>query len=139
MKVRISRNQLAYFRKLARDCPYEIQAYLIGTVESPSLTVVSSIEYCTEYEVQTKLNVAWTGEEWSRVKRLAEEQSRRIVGDIHSHLEWDAVLSPLDYDGAISEGLHICGIVSVEKRKTRARFWNVNSALPVEVEYGDKL
>lgn len=133
--VRIRKSQLDYFRRLARDCPYEMQAYLIGEVRSPKLTIVSSIEYCTEYDTQTKANVAWTGLEWSRVKRLAEERGERIVGDIHTHLDWDAVMSPSDYEGAVTDGLHICGIVSVEKRRTRVRFWNVHSSLPIEVEH----
>jgi proteasome lid subunit RPN8/RPN11 len=139
--LHISKNQLDYFRKLARECPLEIQAYLIGTVSSTKegqKIVVESVIHPRYYSVQTKDNVQPTGEEYSRAKSIAEERGLRVVGDIHSHPEWDAVLSPADHDACISDGLQVAGIVSVKESKTKVRFWMVNSALPCDIKYSKK-
>ena len=132
--VRVSKHALDYFRKKARDCPYEVQAYLIGEVKYPNY-IVTSFEHPKEYELQTENNVQPSGEEYTKVKEKAYLEGRRIIGDIHSHPDWDAVMSPTDYEACISDGLQICGIVSVRGRKTRVRFWQANSALPCEIKY----
>lgn len=133
--VYISKHALDYFRKLARDCPYEIQAYLIGEVRYPDKFIVTSVEHPREYNVQTASEVQPTAEEYTRVKEKAYLEGNRIIGDLHSHPNWDAVMSPPDYEACVSDGLQICGIVSVRGRKTKVRFWNVNSSLPCEVNY----
>lgn len=133
--VIISKHALDYFRRKARDCPYEVQAYLIGEVRYPNQFVITSIEHAREYEVQTKDCVQPTGAEFARVKALAEEQGRRIVGDLHSHPNWDAVMSPQDHKACLEDGLQICGIVSTNKRRTRVRFWQANSSLPCGIKY----
>ena len=132
--VRVSKHALDYFRKKARDCPYEVQAYLIGEVKYPNY-IVTSFEHPKEYELQTENNVQPSGEEYTKVKEKAYLEGRRIIGDIHSHPDWDAVMSPTDYEACMSDGLQICGIVSVRGRKTKVRFWQANSALPCEVKY----
>jgi len=132
--VHVSKHALDYFRKKARDCPYEVQAYLIGEVKYPNY-IVTSFEHPKEYELQTENNVQPSGEEYTKVKEKAYLEGRRIIGDIHSHPDWDAVMSPTDYEACISDGLQICGIVSVRGRKTKVRFWQANSALPCEIKY----
>jgi proteasome lid subunit RPN8/RPN11 len=134
-KVRIKKSQLNYFRSKARDTNLEIQALLIGEVVSPELTVVESFAYPKKYHTQTPNTVTWFQDEWDAVKRSAEERGKRIVGDIHSHPRWDAVLSPSDYKSHIEEGMRICGIVSTMGRKTRVRFWIAESALNCELEW----
>lgn len=138
-RVKIDKAQLDYFRQQARSSPnLEIMAYLIGEVVSPTLTVVDSFEYTSAYRTQTSGEVSWTWPEYNRVYKKAEEQKKRIVGFIHTHPQWDAVLSPADYGVCISDGSRICGIVSVYDRKTRVRFWTIDSALPCEITYAKK-
>lgn len=134
-KVRVRKAQLDYFRAKARDTNLEIHAYLIGEVVSPSLTVIDEFAYPKEYETQTESCVRWYQDEYDKVKRSAEERGKRIVGDIHSHPNWDAVMSPTDYRSHIEEGHRVCGLCSTWKRKTRVRFWIAESALPCEIEY----
>ena len=102
---------------------------------SPSLTVIESFAYPKQYHTQTETEVAWLVEEHQAVERSAEERGKRIVGEIHSHPEWDAVMSKDDYRSHIEEGRRICGICSIMGRKTRVRFWVAESALPVTLEY----
>jgi proteasome lid subunit RPN8/RPN11 len=135
-KVRIRKNALNYFRKLARESqPLEIQAYLIGKVINPELVVVTDIRYTKEYAEQTTSTVGWWLKDFEEVKREAEERGCRIVGDIHSHPNWDAVLSPSDYKSQIESGFRVCGICSTIDRKTRVRFWIAESSLPCDIEY----
>ena len=133
--VHVSKAALEYFRKKARNCPCEIQAYLIGKFRHPNQFHITEIVHAHKYEIQTSDCVQPTGEEFSRAKTLAEERGLRIIGDIHSHPEWDAVMSPADHQACLEDGLQICGIVSVRERRTRVRFWLVNSALPCEIKY----
>lgn len=137
VKVRLSRGQLNYFRAMTRKAaPKEIQAFLEGEVISPELTVIDRFHYPVKYADHTPTQVAWYMEEYQEVVKRAEERGKRIVGFIHSHPEWDAVLSPDDYNLCITDMHHICGICSTTGVKTRVRFWVMNSALPCEIEYG---
>jgi proteasome lid subunit RPN8/RPN11 len=113
----------------------EVLAYLVGSVESPTVVKVDYIAYTDRYAVQTTLNVSWPATEYHEAKQKAEERGRRIIGDIHSHPRWDAVMSPMDHSGCITAGFRVSGIVSVYDRKTRVRFWTPDSALPCDVEY----
>lgn len=137
-KVKLYKGHLDYFRKLARQTPLEILAYLIGSVKSPMLTVVDSFEYTKAYGKQDAWNVAWTIQEYDRVAKKAEERGKRIIGFIHSHPSWDAVLSSADYEICVTEGSRLCGIVSTDKRKTRVRFWTMESSLPCKIIYAKK-
>ena len=138
-KVRVSKYALDYFRKLARKTPLEIQAYLVGKVISPELVIVSSFKYPERYSDQTTNSVNWYLDEFEEVKKIAEEQGNRIVGDIHSHPSWDAVLSPTDYKAHVQSGFRISGICSTMTNRTgihtRVRFWIAESCLPLEIEY----
>lgn len=134
-KVRIKRNQLNYFRSRVRGNNLEEQALLVGEVVSPTLTVIDRIEYAKDYAVHKPNEVRWYLAEYEQVKRSAEERGKRIVGDIHSHPNWDAVMSPGDYRSHIEDGHRICGLCSTQGRKTRVRFWIAESALPCEIEY----
>lgn len=135
VKVKLKKGQLDHFRKLARNTHKEIQAYLIGEVVSPEVTVVHKFVYCTKYAVQTPSHVQWFNEEYEKVKKSAEERGLRVVGDIHSHPKWDAVMSPSDYKAHIEEGHRVSGICSTESRKTRVRFWVAEFSLPCEIVY----
>ena len=134
-KVVVSKSALNYFRQKARDSNVEIHAYLIGEYVHPNKFIISSIEHAKEYEVQTKDCVQPTGEEFVRVKSLADSQRKRVIGDLHSHPQWDAVMSPQDHQACLEDGLQLCGIVSTMGRRTRVRFWQVNIALPCDIHY----
>jgi proteasome lid subunit RPN8/RPN11 len=137
--VRVKRAQANYFRKVALDearrSGKEIQAYLVGRVVSPQLAVVESFHYPRQYAVQTTNAVQWYHDEHERVEKAAEAAGNRIIGDAHSHPDWDSVLSPTDYQSHIKEGFRIAGICSIYNGRTRLRFWIAESALPLSVEY----
>ena len=137
--VRVNRNQAAYFRRLAlaeaKKSGKEVQAYLIGHVVSPTLTVVEEFCYTRKYALQTTGEVQWFNDDYEVVKKRAADTSKRIVGDAHSHPDWDAVLSPTDYRSHIEEGYRIAGICSIQNGRTRLRFWVAESALPLKIEY----
>jgi proteasome lid subunit RPN8/RPN11 len=138
--VRVSRNQLAYFRKLARSTSKEIQALLVGRVVSPELTVIEEFAYPRRYAAQSASGVSWRLDEYEAVKKDAEARGKRVVGDLHSHPEWDAVMSATDAKAHVQDGHRVCGICSTQTnargtRRTRVRFWIMESALPAEVEY----
>jgi proteasome lid subunit RPN8/RPN11 len=135
-RVKLKKSQLDRFRKLARESSLEIQAYLVGGVVSPILTVVDSFAYTSEYGLQTCGQAAWFRRDYERVRKEAEERGRRIIGSIHSHPDMgDAVLSPGDYESCIAEGHRICGIVSSDHGHTSVRFWVMDSALPADIVY----
>lgn len=137
-RVKVRKGQLDRFRRIARDSRLEVQAFLIGEVINPQLTVIDSIEYAPEYAYQTKTSVSWYVRDYERVKQRAEERGKRIVGFIHSHPRWDAVMSTADYKFCQVHGYRVCGIVSTYRRATRVRFWVMNSSLPCEVVYAKK-
>lgn len=135
VKVKLDKNQLAYFRRLARNTPLEVHAYLVGQIMSPEYVRVDYFSYPTAYDMQTTAAVQWNTDEVDALRSKALSENRMIVGDIHSHPQWDAVMSPADYAGAITDALRLCGICSVYGRKTRVRFWVPDSALSCEIEY----
>ena len=135
-KVRVSKHALNYFRQLARDnYPNEILAYLVGNVRAIDEIEVTRIVYPTRYKTQSPQEVEWIPEDYEALRQQVEVEGERLVGDIHSHPNWDAVMSGADYRSSIFGGLIVCGIVSVYERKTRVRFWTPNSALPVKIIY----
>jgi proteasome lid subunit RPN8/RPN11 len=133
--VYISKSALDYFRSKARDCPHEIQAYLVGDYVHPNKYIVKALVHPREYAIQTSACVQPSGEDYARAKQLALDEGMRIIGDIHTHPNADPVMSVPDYEACMADGLQICGIVSVRGRKTQVRFWMANSALPCEVSY----
>jgi len=133
--VKLRKGQLCYFRKLARNSHYEILAYLVGEVVSPTLTVIDSFEYTDAYASQSENSVSWYQDDYDRVKKKAESSGKRIVGFIHSHPQWDSVMSGVDHSICISEGYRICGIVSVYGNKTRARFWGTETPVTFRQVY----
>lgn len=135
-RVRIKKGALNYFRKLARNgAPKEIQAYLIGNILSIDKVEVTEFAYTKNYHTQTNNSVCWYDEEYITLKAKVEAKGLRVIGDIHSHPNYDAVMSKIDYEGAVTQGLSVCGIVSVNNRKTLVRFWTIASALPCKIEY----
>lgn len=134
-KVKVKQGALDYFRKRARNSHLEVHAYLLGNVISPELVEVTDFVYPKEYDQQTTTHVQWTADEYEKLKQRAEREGKKIVADIHTHPQWDAVMSPSDYKACLLDGLVICGIVSVYGKKTRVRFWTPTSALTCEIIY----
>lgn len=137
-KVRLKKGQLAYFRKLARESKNEIQAFLIGEIVNKNLIVIDEFAYPPQYAMQTPEKVQWYTADFEKVRQRAEERGKCIVGFIHSHPNWDAVLSPPDYDICIKDMHALCGIVSTHGRHTSVRFWVMDSALDCEIVYEKK-
>jgi proteasome lid subunit RPN8/RPN11 len=132
--VQIKRSQLNYFRSKARNNSLEIEALLIGSVVGGTVTV-DSIEYTKDYAEQSTSSVQWRDEEYTRVEEKAKAKGLAIVGDIHSHPNWDAAPSPSDYKALLAIGHSILGICSTNNRKTRVRFWVANSCLCTSIVY----
>lgn len=138
-RVKLHKGQLDYFRKLARQSPLEIQAYLIGDVVSPSLTVIDSFEYTRKYGTQTTGEVSWFTSEYERVAKKAEERGKRIVGDIHTHPQRACIMSDADYSACITAGHRISGICAVRPDGgTTVAFWVADCALICEMVYAKK-
>lgn len=135
VKVKVDKNQLAYFRRLARSSPLEVHAYLVGEIVSPGFVKVDYFAYPAEYKLQTSESVQWYADELDTLRKRVISENLVVVGDIHSHPQWDAVMSPADHAGAIVDSLRICGVCSVYGQKTRVRFWVPDSALPCEIVY----
>jgi len=133
--VKLKKGQLCYFRKLARDSKEEILAYLVGEVLSPTTATIDSFEYTTNYAHQSESSVAWYQADYEKVKEKAEASGKRIIGFVHSHPQWDSVMSEADYKICISEGYRVCGIVSTYDNKTRARFWGTDHVVPLKQSY----
>jgi proteasome lid subunit RPN8/RPN11 len=134
MDIFISKHQLSYFRKRCRNSKEEIHAYLIGRVLKSRITV-DAIVHTYDLALQTAESVQPSDEAYQRAKSIADSLGKVIVGDIHSHPEYEAVMSPADHAAAISDELTVCGIVEVRKRKTKVNFWLANSSLRCEIIY----
>jgi proteasome lid subunit RPN8/RPN11 len=135
-KVKLSKGALAHFRRKAREAyPLEIHAYLLGEITSIDTIKVEKFCYPKYYATQTPANVGWSAEEYAKLKVTAEEKGLKIVGDIHSHPRWDAVMSPDDYKSCLLDSLSVCGICSIYDKQTRVRFWTPTSSLPMEAHY----
>jgi len=135
-KIRVKLGQMNYFRARARSAaPLEIQAYLIGVVTSPELTIVRAFAYARQYEKQETGTVSWTNEEFERVKKSAEKGGMVVVGDIHSHPNYWPVLSPHDHAMHIVAQHRVSGVYAFMERKSTVCFWSHDSALPMGIEY----
>jgi proteasome lid subunit RPN8/RPN11 len=135
-KVKIKQGDLNHFRYKARQSfPLEVHVYLIGEVVSIDTIKVVKFCYPKRYDIQTESTVGWTPKEYAKVKTKAETLGLVIVGDLHSHPNWDSVKSPQDHEAQIKDNLILCGICSVNNKRTRVRFWTLNSSLPCEIIY----
>src|ERR1039458_7159989 len=135
-KVKVKKGALDYFRKQAREnFPYEILAYLVGKVISVDAVEITDFVYTTKYHTQTTGEVRWFQEDFDRIKEKFEVHGKRVLGDMHTHPSWDAVMSQTDYNGAITESLFICKICSIYNGRKRVRFWGPTSALPCKIIY----
>jgi len=135
-KIKIKKSKLDYFRRMARKhYPLEIEAYLLGHVKSVNEILITDVVYPKTYKKQTKVEVCWNANEYCELKKRAQESEKRIVGDIHSHPKYDAILSETDYEGMLTEVMLVGGICSVIKGKTKVLFWTPSSALPCEIVY----
>ena len=135
-KVRVNKYQLNYFRKIARQgFPNEVQAYLTGKVLSVDSVEITGFHYTPNYAKQGRGEVAWWAEDFNKVKKEAEEENLTILGEMHSHPNFDAIMSPADYSASITQQFVLCGLCSVNRGHTRVRFWTPTSALTCEIIY----
>lgn len=135
-RVLVDKNALNYFRSIARkSSPLEVQAYLAGRVKSVDEVEITRFLYTKNYHTQTNNEVAWSLEEFDKVKAKIEATGETIIGEAHSHPDYDAVMSSVDFKSNITQQLVICGICSVVNSRTRMRFWTPTSALPCKIIY----
>jgi proteasome lid subunit RPN8/RPN11 len=135
-KIKVKKAALDYFRKKARESyPLEIQAYLVGNVLSIDEIEIADFKYTKQYAMQTHGGVCWYAEDVNRLKSQAETRGTQLIGDIHSHPDYDAVMSDTDYNSTITQAFSICGICSVWNNKTRVRFWTPTCSLPCDITY----
>lgn len=135
-KVQVRQGALNYFRKLARqEAPYEIEAYMFGKVVSVDVVKITGLAYTKEYGRQERGAVCWFEEDLENLKNKVEKNGDTVLGSLHSHPAWDSVMSPADYRAIVTRQFPLCGICSVNKKRTRVRFWTPTSALPCEIIY----
>jgi proteasome lid subunit RPN8/RPN11 len=135
-KVRIKKSALDYFRRQARQAfPKEIQAYLLGTINSVNEITITDFVSPINYDTQTSEEVGWNRDEFLALKQRAIPEHKSVVGDIHSHPSWPPIMSGADYRGAIIDSLLVCGICSVYNNRTTVYFWTPTSSLPCEIIY----
>ena len=135
-KIRVRRGALNHFRKLARETyPLEMQAFLAGKIISLDTVEITDFLYTNKYKLQTNNEVSWDDVEYYKVKEKVENEGKRILGDIHTHPDYDPLMSKTDYDSTVTQQFVICGIVSVRKGRTRVMFWTPTSSLHCEIIY----
>jgi proteasome lid subunit RPN8/RPN11 len=134
-KVRVSKHALNYFRTQARNNNKEIEAYMIGEVVSPELTVIKKFVYPKRYEKQSEGTVEWYDEDIAAVKATAEEQGLSVIGSIHSHPNYWPVISGTDHIAHVTEQFRIIGVCGIMNRKTLVCFWVTESCLPCKIVY----
>lgn len=134
-KIKIKRGAELYFRKRARASNTEELAYLMGEVVSPTFVRVDYFRYPSGYKIKTHNNVQDSDASETEAKAWADKHKCRIVGTIHSHPDWEAILSPADHKGHIEECHKISAVCAVRNGRTRVLYWVAESSLPCAVEY----
>lgn len=84
-RIQIKRYQLDRFRHEALENTKEIFAFLVGVVESPTLTVVDWFEY-PDYSSQSFREVTPEKKSEREIYQQALINQQAVVGTIHSHL-----------------------------------------------------
>lgn len=135
-KVLVNENALNYFRKLARQSfPLEIQAFIAGKVISIDQVEITDFLYTDNYAKQTIGEVCWYVDDYNKAKEKIEAKGYTILGEIHSHPNADTLMSPSDYNASVTQQFVISGICSVNKNKTKVRFWTPTSSLACRIIY----
>jgi len=132
--VNISKAQLDYFRKRARQCKKEIFAILFGRVLSDTEVDVVYFDY-PRLEISTPAEVLAEADDAEVAVQSAEKVGLEMVGTIHSHIGVPCYMSTQDREGHIEEGSIISGIVEVIGGRTRVAFWQARSPVPCNIEY----
>lgn len=135
VKVKLRRGMEAYFRKKARASDKEEYAYLVGEVLSSSIVRVDFFRYPSDFCTKTASEVVPSLDAENEIKAWAEKRGLLIVGTIHSHPNWDAVLSPDDHKTHMQSCHRITGLCSVKDGRTRVRYWVAESALHCKIEW----
>ena len=135
-KIKLKRADLAYFRRLALDSDNEIEAYCIGT-ESENVTTIKEFIYPKNYKIQKPNAAEWSQEDVDYAVKRAKELNKKIIGSIHTHINYPPVISPTDYRESKKCGYKILGICSTtpKDRKTVVYFWTLDSGLPCKIQY----
>ena len=137
-KVKVSKHALNYFRTQARNTDNEIEAYLVGEVVSPELTVIKQFAYTKKYKLQNASEVQWYDEDIQKLKAIAEEQGLSVIGTIHSHPNYWPIISGTDHIAHVTDQMRIMGVCATMNRKTMVCFWVTESCLPCKIVYDDQ-
>jgi len=132
--VRVPKKKLQYFRIKAKKSPVEVFAVLVGLRLSVNLLEVYEIKY-PKIDKATKDEVFVEFGAFSEIYTVAEADGYKVLGSIHSHLEWTNELSEFDLKNHVKNEDIITGVCSVIGRKTFINFWTRNSPLPCKIEY----
>jgi proteasome lid subunit RPN8/RPN11 len=133
MLVTLHRGQLKYFRAKARKAyPKEILAVLVGRQVHSGLIEVHRFYYpllkvSTDQEVKTEYFVS---------DFIDKDEGLKVVGDIHSHPNYPAVMSPSDHQCHRKGDNKISAILEVPKvGKSRLIIWRDGTPLPCELDF----
>jgi proteasome lid subunit RPN8/RPN11 len=139
LQVFISKGQLDYFRRKARDASVEIGAVLVGEYLTPFRIQINKIVYPEIYKAT--VGSLYINEDSIKAIHLAAQcAGQKVLGTIHSHVDAPPIMSTCDFESHRSFGDVVSAIVGVTaKRRTIVCFWQVNCSLPCFWEYTENL
>lgn len=134
MIVRVPKDKLQRFRNKAKKSSVEVFAVLVGLRLAPNLLEIHEIRY-PKIDRATKNEVVAEFGSFQDIYDVAEVDGYKVLGSIHSHVEWTNELSKYDLKIHVENDNIITGVCSVIGRKTFVNFWTRGSPLPCKIEY----
>lgn len=107
---------------------------LLGYRISPTVVEVHKWKH-PKLQTSTPSEVSPHKESFVRCINYARQHGMIVVGDIHSHINQDVVMSPQDFKDHYDKNYCITGILSINKNNVTIAFWELNSPLPATVQY----
>ena len=134
MQVQVTKSHLDKFRRKCRASRTEMFALLVGKRLSSTKIIVTRFDYPLMF-FSSPCYADPEKESYAQIFVKAKEDGLRVLGSIHSHLDWLPIMSPTDIRTHKASKDLISGIVEVTNGRTRVVFWQDNSCLPCDFTY----
>lgn len=136
MRIEINKKALDRFKKhAARVYPKEAYGILLGKKLANHRYVICDIHVPAVREAHYNYVIP----DYDEIDSIVDSNPIACLGDIHSHPQDGAVVSPGDYKDWDTKDCRIKGILSIRKRlsykTTELYFWQKRSACPVPYRY----
>jgi len=105
---------------------------LLGFRISPTIVEVHKWKYPRNLRVQTSDAVEG---DFTKEYEYARQYGMIVVGDVHSHINEDPIMSPTDFVNHRKNNFCVSGIISVNKKIIDVAFWELHSPLPATLQY----